>query len=144
MNEAVQLRQIAASLISSAGRLPEFQARRRQWTRGGFGSSSIPEAPVHGGDPVLPWSDAVDQALYRDFQRIGQIAEASKKLSDELSRLLNRWLIAAPALPELSVVCANPACGQLVEEGRKSGECQRCRQWRRRHNAPYPYESVSA
>lgn len=142
--EAETLLAVSSRLEKCAQDLPRFHRLRQEYMRGGLPGSSIPEAISRSSEPGLPMFDADDKRLRYVRKRMGAIQHQLVELSSEYQRLMNSVIIVAPPVPdEVEVPCVNTACGQVLEEGRKSGECGRCRKWRQRKAAPYPYEQAS-
>jgi hypothetical protein len=140
--------------------------RHAELRRGGFGSSSIPEGS-RGAEPPIPvtspvrrrdpqtneptewWppapADAVDRELAKKARRYSQhIANALREL-DSAFEIQGWFLTVAIATPTVEeVICANPACTNLLERGLKSGECQRCRKHKHRFGVNYPKKPAEA
>jgi hypothetical protein len=122
-------------LDRNMARIPVFHRRRREWGRGGFPASSIPEAISHGAEPPLPMMDAVDRRLDRDTKRLRSLIVEAADLANELDRLLNFWLIAAPAIPDPDP-CRN--CNELMPFGERRRTCAKCRMHRSRYGLDWP------
>lgn len=111
-----------------------LHGRFRDFERGGHPASSLP-----GGSPTaetpLPLWDQVDRRLNSDRARYGQCLREARSALEAAVTIQNAWLVSAPAPPPC---CENPDCLNVLEEGRQSGECYRCRQWRHRNGLPFP------
>lgn len=138
------MRTAAMLLQRNAGQVPDARARIKGWRRGGFPAQSWSTGGRNAETP-LPLPDVTDQWLDRWERRYKTLAVSIVKQAQELDRLMTGLMELAPPAPEsVVVVCENPACGQELEQGRKSGECGRCRGWRHRHGLAYPKQPAVA
>lgn len=120
----------------------QFRARMRDWQRGGLPSSSMPDGSRTAEAP-LPLPDRFDRMLKeRWFGYRADILKAAALLERAL-RTQNWLLQPAERPPDMPapVPCMNVACDRFLEEGRKSGECSRCRNHRRNHGEQWPKTS---
>ena len=129
---------VRAHLAFSALRLDEFHRRVKDWTRGGFSASSIPEGS-RSAEAALPLPDGFDRELDRLWRDTGKDLEQAARCLEAVVRRQNWLLFTAPPPPVLvEVACENVACDKWLEPGRKSGECSRCRQHRHRCGLVWP------
>lgn len=120
----------------------QFRARMRDWTRGGLPASSMPDGAR--GDAPLPLPDRFDREMKERWFRYRADIQKAAALLERALRAQNWLLMPSERLPEeVPVPCANLACDQFLEPGRRSGECSRCRVWRHRHGLPYPQEGAA-
>ncbi len=115
-----------------------LHARLKEVERGGFPASAMPSGSP-SAESKLPLPDQLDRRLNTDRASYSQILREVRRLLGQAVTLQNDWMEPAPPAPPL---CENrPACINVLEKDRQSGECQRCRQWRSRNGVPYPQRS---
>jgi hypothetical protein len=155
--------QLLARIITNAetlqGLISMIERREAEWTRGGHRKSSIGEGS-RGSEFPIPVSQKVrDRRNDGTPTRWGQVGPA-----DDVDRLIGRhkkaweralvdaanaltraaqsaaWFceIADPIEDPPETPCANLRCTDMLEEGRHSGECAKCRKHRSRHNIEWP------
>ncbi len=157
MTELEQLRLQAIALITAL-RPHDVAVVRAEFTRGGFGSSSMSEGsrasetPIPVSQPVLERNGDGEPVRWgRVGPRDATDREMEKKGNLELQYLreIVRYAILAGSIESYFLVpvplaedeqfypCTNPAC-HLPPHERKKGECGRCRKWRHDHGLAYP------
>jgi hypothetical protein len=133
--------------------------KHAEYRRGGFGSRSIPEGSrsAEMPCPVSQYVTAVDAAGVptgwsqitsgdRTDREANRRARSYTRNLESAQRFLRAaiydqsWFLeTADPVPDPGIVpCANNDCGEAIEEGRKSGECAKCRQHRHRHGLAWP------
>ena len=130
--DVVKLRDFLTELDPST-----MHSRIRELRRGGLPSASM-GGGSRGAETPLPLPDTVDQWLARQWrtyranlaQAVGIIAGATQAQRSVLTVMADNQL---PTIP-----CGNLGCGELLEDGRQTGECGRCRVHRHRHGLAYP------
>ncbi len=118
---------------------PSLARRRfRELLRGGLPSNSLPGGS-RGSETPLPAFDKFDRVLNQSWERYQSyltIAMATSSMSRRAQAIHNatriqEWFLLAPD-PIPDVVCENDHCVGLLELGRKSGKCQKCKMRERR------------
>ncbi len=134
-----------------------FALKVSELTRGGFGASSMPEGsraserPIPVSQPVaerdtdgfplrygqIGPADPYDRVLQRAVREHHRLLTEMLRLADRAFILERGILDKAEAVPDIeSWPCMNARCDNLHE--RKQSQCDRCRQWKRRHGLEFP------
>jgi hypothetical protein len=139
--------------------LPVLRDRMACWERGGFPSSSLPEAlaPTNG-DVAEPNSDRTDQNMRADVRWLKKQSEAIefkvRRFALEVQRRTDGYGRTERTVEEESAPCANPPCENEVRIGDRYPDgrlvlyglprtCERCRKHKARHGLAWPKKRVA-
>jgi hypothetical protein len=139
--------------------ITEMFGRYRDYFSGGFGSRSIPEGsrssetPLPVRQPVKTRDAAgVPTAWFppQSGDETDRLAKHHMKGAVHAAMQMERWarvfishkswftVKPKPIEDDPVIPCGNNDCGDALEVGRKSGECDKCRRHRSRHGLAWP------
>lgn len=116
----------------------DIRHRAHEWTRGGYPTTSMPEHGTQTDPPILTF-DRDDRTIHHmltDYQL--HLTKAAVHL--EHARRIEGWFRNTAKPPEEpgQFMCSNSACTDPLEQGRRTGECDKCRRHRSRHALAWP------